>query len=854
MAEWFEAPVGTRVAPPAGEATPAANDTDLVAVVYPNGTAGTIPRAQLEDAIVSQGARLEGEGATEARATEQRASGHQVDTAIRSFASTATLGGTDLLAGAIAPEYAKETRERREHNMAGNVVGGVLGAVTPWGAGSLASAAGRSVGGIVAKAAGKGLGGRLLGAATRGAVEGGVFGAGAGVSEVGLSPDPVTWEGAAMTIGSSTLGGAALGAGVGVGAKLLEEGAVAASRYSAAQLAKMGASEAGSVDRSAFPEIASMDKKAAREALVAEREGVRAQRATDLVEGKAAREAEVAVLEKAKDAAAAELHSEARGYKDFLRNERSAFIETADAETASILKRSKMQIMKGLDNAEGFVKARGSSTVIDGLQKQKGALEKVLADADDVMFNADIERQAMLNRLPEPVAGKAAYLNPEMSRAYADFAGVKIPKGQPGLSVMGEDLAGFRSAIESGTVNPPQLQRVLNAQELLQRNQELLDKFTTVRAPVASDALAGIDARMETARAGVGKTPRLEALEAHIADIGEDSMGRKVAKGVGGALGATTGGSMGGFVGAMVGRDAGAELGAKLYDRLVRKIQSGNAMRARSIATSVSNLFAKGAEKAGAAAKRVAPLASKILPAVQYAQRDYVDGVLGPAHERESKSALVNHFRERARELNALTERRPEGGYAMRMSAREAVNARMQALWATSPEVANGVEKTHAARVAFLAGKMPRDPAPPHMQVGPSSWEPSHAELAKFARYMEAVERPETVLQRMSTGTMTPEDAEVLKTVYPGTYDDARQQIMGHLAEARALPYQTRLALSIYLDVAADPAVTPEAITVYQGLYAQEQAQQPGGMSGGQAPPKSFKSSEKPTSAQRAGA
>lgn len=71
-------------------------------------------------------------------------------------------------------------------------------------------------------------------------------------------------------------------------------------------------------------------------------------------------------------------------------------------------------------------------------------------------------------------------------------------------------------------------------------------------------------------------------------------------------------------------------------------------------------------------------------------------------------------------------------------------------------------------------------------------------------------------------------------------------------AVRRRLPYEKRLALSIYLDVPVDPAVTPEAITVYQGLYAQEQAQQMGSGSGPAQPRKAFTSSEKPTAGQRA--
>lgn len=789
---------------------------DLIAVRSPSGVGGTVKRKDLQQAV-GDGFRLEHPEETHERDLEKAYGDAPVAAFVGGLASTVTGGLSDTLAG-------ERMREQAKRNTGARALGSVAGAFVPIGGGALASGLGKAAGAGVAARVGTGLGGKLAAAGTRGAVEGAVFGGQVGVSEVGLSETPVTWEGAAATIGSNALGGAVLGGGIGIGGRLLEEGAVAAKGYAARKLEQLTAPESAAVDRGAFPEIAAMDKRVAREAIVAERETVRAQRATDLVEGKAARETEVAALEKVKDAAARDLYDEAVAYKDFIR---PRFNASADSEIRSVLGKSKGSIMRGLDNPKGFIEARGSRAVLDGLQKQENALNKVLANADDVHIGADIERQAMLNRLPEPVPGTNHYLNPEQSKLYADFAGVKIPKGQPGIAVAGEDLANFRGAIERGDVNPPQLQRVLDAEEMLARNRTLQARFAEARAPIASDTLASIDARMEAARAGVGKSPRLDALEAHLADISEATLGKRIAQGAGALAGGSAGFSVGGPLGAAAGGMIGRELGERVYQRLVRKITSGNAARAKSVQGSVAQLFATGAGKAAKATARVAPLASKILPSIRYARQEYVDGMLGAANARASKSELVNAFRERARELNALTERGGDGSYSVRMPAREALNQRLQGLWAVSPMVANGVEKTHNARIEFLAGKLPRDPSPPHLQVGPDTWEPSHAELAKFARYMEAVEQPEKVIQRLSTATMTPEDAEVLKTVYPETYREIQGQLHSHMAQLRtSLPYAKRLGLSIYLDVPVDLALTAEALSVYQRPRAPLEQQQ----------------------------
>jgi hypothetical protein len=954
MSELDEVP---KPAPPAEgqsweqQVTGGENPEDLIPVVSPTGHGGTVKRKDLKSAI-DDGFRLEHPEESHERALEKEYGDSPVRTAIEAGVSTATFGLSDLVGG-------EGMRERRKRNEGAAIVGGIAGAFVP-GAGPLATGLGKAAGAAVK---GTGLGARLAGAGVRGAAEGAVFGAGAGISQIGLTEGPVSWESAAATIGSNALGGAAIGGVIGGGAKLLEEGAVAAKALANRKLAQAAAPDAAAATRGEFPEIAGMDKKAAREAIVAEREVVRASRATELEAATAAKKAELATIETSKDAAADALFQEARAYKDSLK-----FIPVGDRELAKQLGNANRSMMRALDNPKGFVRQRASHGFVEGLEKQEAALSKVLGDADDVLARADVERQAMLDALPtkgvrpkaaavevaeelpfhaqvqeaakrvtgpgkfgdrkvfisdvyEQMGGKAGslddfkaavlkenqegrlwlhradlpealdparvssssiahpsgvanmhfieladsaatkaagaaddlkfYLNPEQSKLYARFTGQKMAKGQFAIAVGADDLATFRAAIERGDLNPTSVQRVLDAQEMLQKNQELQGKIREIRSGAASDALAAAEQRIEAARAGLAKSPKLDALEAHLADLNDPSLGRKMAMGAGALAGGSIGAGVGGMFGAAAGGMVGREIGERVYDRLFKKIAAGNQNRAKAIAASVAGLFEKGAKTVA----RVAPLASKILPGIQYADPGYADRVLGPANERPSKSALVNDFRARARELNALTERTPDGGFTVRMQAREELNERLQGLWAVDPDFANGVEMTHNKRIEFLAGKLPRNPAPPHLQVGPDTWEPSRAELAKFARFMEAVEKPETVLQRMSTGTMTPEDAEVLKSVYPSMYEDARQQIQEHLVEARALPYQKRLALSIFMDVPADPAVTPEAITVYQGLYKQQMAQGQGGQPGAPAsPPKAFKSSEKPTRAQNAGA
>lgn len=829
-------------------------DGDKLYIVNPKtGQRGYVDRSELET-WAKAGYQPESEAATEDARLQEEYGDSPFQAAAEGAARAVTFGASDATLGQLDEEG---FRERRERNRGAALAGEVAGSLLPVGAGGAIGSIGRAAEGAVVggEAAAAGLGTRVAGAAVRGAAEGAAFGASEGVTQTALSKDPVTWESAAATIGSNALGGAALGAGIGVGVKGLEAAAGAAKAWASRTVGELTAGKAAgaaeAVDRSAFPEFAQLDRKSTREAIGAAREEAKAARAADLEATKAAREAELGNIAKAKDAAAEQAFESAKEFKAVVKD---TFLTTDDRELRKLLRGSRLQVMKSLDNPKSFIRQRGSNGLIDGLEKQEDALTKVMGNADEVTAAAEQQKAAILSELPSSyLPGRDKfYLSPENAKLWSSYSGAKLPTGEEAMVINAAELDTFRNAVENGDILPPVLKRFNDAQAMLEQNQKLQATLKELRAPGTSDALASIDRKLEELRADLApKSAKMQALEAHLADISEDGLGKKLAKHVGGLAGGAVG-AVGGFVGAMAGREAGAELGGRVYDRLVRKIQSGTAARAKTIQSTVSEMFAKGASGAAkVAAKATQPIASQTLKSIRYATPEYVDGVLGAANANVSKDPAVNEFRQRARELNAMTAKGPNGKYDVTMPARVALNDRLQGLWAIDPDAANAIEKTHNARVAFLAGKLPRNPAPPYLQAGPDTWEPSKAELAKFARYMEAVEQPEKVVSRLAAGTMTPEDAEALKAVYPETYEQVRGQVMDHMAQLReTLPSSKRLALSIYLDVPLDPALTPEAVSVYQRPIPMPQQPQQGGAAPKQQKPMP-QGLVQPTAAQR---
>ncbi|HMF11746.1 MAG TPA: hypothetical protein VKE94_05550 [Gemmataceae bacterium] len=109
-----------------------------------------------------------------------------------------------------------------------------------------------------------------------------------------------------------------------------------------------------------------------------------------------------------------------------------------------------------------------------------------------------------------------------------------------------------------------------------------------------------------------------------------------------------------------------------------------------------------------------------------------------------------------------------------------------------APQVTNAFERAALRATSFLASKIP----PGHQDTGalqPKFAKPrvTDAEQAKFLRYVQAVHDPLAVLQDMKSGSITNEQIEALRSVYPELYGEVRQEVMAalHAPKAKQLSY-----------------------------------------------------------------
>lgn len=141
-----------------------------------------------------------------------------------------------------------------------------------------------------------------------------------------------------------------------------------------------------------------------------------------------------------------------------------------------------------------------------------------------------------------------------------------------------------------------------------------------------------------------------------------------------------------------------------------------------------------------------------------------------------------------------------------------------------APQTAQALQIATARAVAFLTSKLPQTG-----KAGPLAADhvPGRAEISKFTRYYEAVQNPMGILKQAAAGTLTPEAVEAVATVYPELFDRMRAEAVSRLAGAKAVPYRSRLMLTMLLGQDMDGTTTPMALMRNRMVFAKPLAPPP---------------------------
>lgn len=368
----------------------------------------------------------------------------------------------------------------------------------------------------------------------------------------------------------------------------------------------------------------------------------------------------------------------------------------------------------------------------------------------------------------------------------------------------------------AGDTSGERLKALDFAETALERNRALQAKLTDIAAKPTSDRLAAIaNAADALVSGGAKKTLPEQMLESTVFGV------------VTGAAAEQLPGPFG-VLAPMIGAKAAGAVSGLVFKRMSKASGLVTQRTAKAVGAFLD------------ASRKVAPaapvIATKVLSSVAFAPSKKTDPDAANQERTKEKKRrqLAELYRARTSELRSQVAIGEDGVTRMRPHARAAIAKRLDPIALVSPVLADQMEALAAKRIEFLASKMPRRPEVLGMAMGPDDWQPSDMQMRAWARYVAAAEDPGAIEERLAEGSVTPEDAEVMRELYPERLAELKRQIIMALPTLqKKLPYQRRLALSMLTGVAVDPALDPNILARLQASFVLEE-----GTDGGSHAPK----------------
>lgn len=146
-----------------------------------------------------------------------------------------------------------------------------------------------------------------------------------------------------------------------------------------------------------------------------------------------------------------------------------------------------------------------------------------------------------------------------------------------------------------------------------------------------------------------------------------------------------------------------------------------------------------------------------------------------------------------------------------------------------APEHGMGIAQTGMNALQFLNSQRPD--TTPKMPLD-SKLPPEPGKMANYNRMLDIAQKPLVILNKIKTGSITPNEIVGLKAMYPGLYDNMVSKLTNemndHMAKGNPIPYTTRTGLSMFAHMPLDSTMTPSAIVAAQPKPKQQE-QMPGG-------------------------
>jgi hypothetical protein len=183
-----------------------------------------------------------------------------------------------------------------------------------------------------------------------------------------------------------------------------------------------------------------------------------------------------------------------------------------------------------------------------------------------------------------------------------------------------------------------------------------------------------------------------------------------------------------------------------------------------------------------------------------------------------------------AKALHAAPGESPTAAYdrivARAQSFATGGHAMEYALDAHAPQTGHAmraVQMRAAAHIVKNAPVPPRKTENPNLGELNQQMRPDPVQLYDFARRVEAINNPMSVMRDMQSGRVSLSAVEALRDVYPQTYASIQVKIIQKLGEEpRAIPYEDRIRLGLMFNLPTDASLRPENLALAQQVYSQQ--------------------------------
>lgn len=251
-----------------------------------------------------------------------------------------------------------------------------------------------------------------------------------------------------------------------------------------------------------------------------------------------------------------------------------------------------------------------------------------------------------------------------------------------------------------------------------------------------------------------------------------------ISGGIGGVIGTAAGGGIGGLVGAGLGlgaRKLQREYGDIALSAVLRKIEL-NSNKGKKDISGIVDRFMKNTSKSINAARDLQ---------FQNSEKDLEKAQEKYNNLQVNQDNIINNFIDSNKEI-----------------------------YDNAPKTASHMQNILSKSIRFLTEKMPKSGQDDIFDKRKLS----RAELIKFKNYTDAIENPRLVLDRISQGYINAEYMEVLKNIYPKTYEAVVNEIQDRLPEFKKnMPESQKTKIQQLMGINVKPLMKPQNFAVLQG-------------------------------------